>query len=116
MWAKRYASNIGFSPGATWPGGSGIWARADVARHKLRAIHNAEVSRVFIGSGRSRRRKEADSIIGWRGPPGCERKSKRHGAAALQDLAEELARNPSRQRLGVRQPHAAFVAGYSILS
>ena len=34
---------------------------------------------------------------------------KRHGAAALQDLAVRAPSVPSRQRLGVRQPHAAFV-------
>jgi hypothetical protein len=34
--------------------------------------------------------------------------SKRHGAAALHDLAEEVACNWSRQRRGVRQPYAAF--------
>src|SRR4051812_47886949 len=39
-----------------------------------------------------------------------ERKSKRHRAAALQNLAEVAALWNSRQRLGVRQPHAAFVA------
>jgi hypothetical protein len=33
---------------------------------------------------------------------------KRHGAAALQDLADRVARNASRQRRGVRQPHAAL--------
>jgi len=33
---------------------------------------------------------------------------KRHRAAALHDLAEGLARNPSRQRRGVRQPYAAI--------
>jgi hypothetical protein len=32
----------------------------------------------------------------------------RHGAAALQNLAQEVARQKTRQRLGVRQPHAAF--------
>ena len=34
--------------------------------------------------------------------------AKRHGAAALQDLAEVVACYSARQRLGVRQPHAAF--------
>jgi hypothetical protein len=38
---------------------------------------------------------------------------KRHRAAAVQDLAEQRACNPSRQRPGVRQPYAAFT---SILS
>ena len=33
---------------------------------------------------------------------------KRHGAAALHDLAEGVACNWSRKRRGVRQPHAAF--------
>ena len=33
---------------------------------------------------------------------------KRQRTAALQDLAEGVARNASRQRLGVRQPHAAL--------
>jgi hypothetical protein len=41
--------------------------------------------------------------------PNDKRMSKRHKAAALQDLAEGAGRNPSRQRLGVRQPYAAFV-------
>jgi hypothetical protein len=39
-----------------------------------------------------------------------ERKSKRQRTAALQDLSEGVARNPSRQRLGVRLSSAAFVA------
>ena len=34
---------------------------------------------------------------------------KRHGAAALHDLAEEVACKWSRQLRGVRQPHAAFL-------
>ena len=38
---------------------------------------------------------------------------KRHRAAALQDLAEGVEHNPSRQRLGVRQPYAAFTSGCS---
>ena len=33
---------------------------------------------------------------------------KRHRAAALQNLAEQEARAKPRQRLGVRQPYAAF--------
>ena len=39
-----------------------------------------------------------------------DRKSKRQRTAALQNLAEEVARNLSRQRLGVRLSSAAFVA------
>jgi xylan 1,4-beta-xylosidase len=35
---------------------------------------------------------------------------KRHWAAALQNLADEAARGKTRQRLGVRQPYAAFVS------
>jgi ligand-binding sensor domain-containing protein/signal transduction histidine kinase len=35
---------------------------------------------------------------------------KRHRAAALHDLAVGVARDASRQRLGVRQPYAAFIA------
>jgi hypothetical protein len=34
---------------------------------------------------------------------------KRHRAAALQNLADEEARTGTRQRLGVRQPYAAFI-------
>jgi hypothetical protein len=33
---------------------------------------------------------------------------KAHRAAALQNLAEGVENKPSRKRLGVRQPHAAF--------
>jgi hypothetical protein len=36
--------------------------------------------------------------------------SKRQRTAALHDLAEEVARNPSRPRLGVRLSSAAFAA------
>jgi hypothetical protein len=50
------------------------------------------------------------NAVAKRNPTANERKSKRHRAAALQDLAERAARNPARQRLGVRQPYAAFVA------
>jgi len=41
-------------------------------------------------------------------PPANEPKSKRHRTAALQDLAGRGARNPSRQRFGVRLSSAAF--------
>jgi len=39
-----------------------------------------------------------------------DRKPKRQRTAALQNLAEEVARSLSRQRLGVRLSSAAFVA------
>jgi prepilin-type N-terminal cleavage/methylation domain-containing protein len=56
---------------------------------------------------RSRRREEAVCFVVPEQQDN-ERNPKRHGAAALQDLAEGVALNSSRQRLGVRQPHAAF--------
>src|SRR5882672_7296107 len=63
---------------------------------------------------RSRRRKEnCNSKIKRHeakqrnGSRGWEAR-KRHRAAALQDLADGAACNPSRQRLGVRQPYAAL--------
>jgi hypothetical protein len=44
-------------------------------------------------------------------PPANELRSKRLRTAALQDLAEGIACDPSRQRLGVRLSSAAFVVG-----
>src|SRR5690348_1101580 len=38
----------------------------------------------------------------------CDCGKKRHGAAALQNLANRVAREKWRQRRGVRQPHAAL--------
>jgi hypothetical protein len=55
----------------------------------------------------SRRRKEAEGATNSI-PPAYEQGPKRHRAAALHDLAEGVACNLSRQRLGVRQPYAAL--------
>ena len=84
-----------------------------MTRTSGRLFPNVELARIF-NAFRSSRRKEAPysvaALDSKQLQPANERRSKRQRTAALQDLAEGVARNPSRQRLGVRLSSAAFVA------
>src|SRR6266850_538054 len=84
-----------------------------MTRTSGRLFPNVELARIFHAF-RSSRRKEAPysvaALDSKQLQPANERRSKRQRTAALQELAEGVARNPSRQRLGVRLSSAAFAA------